>query len=64
MRQERARRQVVQLDLFRPVPERPLWWSLPPEVAPRVKRLLVQLLQEHRASRHAAGHDKEVADER
>lgn len=64
MRKERTRRHVVQLDLFRPMAPKPLWRSLPPEVTPRVKQLLVRLLQEHRVSRHAPQSEKEGSDER
>lgn len=64
MRSERIRRHVVQLDLFQPVPAIPLWRSLPVEVTPRVKQLLVRLLQEHRARRRALQSEKEGSNER
>jgi hypothetical protein len=34
-----------QLDLFHPIPTRPQWRNLPPEVRSRVSELLVQLMQ-------------------
>ena len=64
MRSERIRRHVVQLDLFQSVPTIPLWRSLPVEVTPRVKQLLVRLLQEHRARCRAPQSEKEGSNER
>ena len=38
------RHRGVQLDLFRPLPPRPTWRTLPPAVTQRVQRLLARLL--------------------
>ncbi len=52
-----------QLDLFRPVPRRPTWRTLPPAVTQRVQRLLARLLQEHRVGHPGPRSGKGVSDE-
>ena len=57
-------RYADQLELFRPVPVRPTWRTLPPEAAQRTRQLLARLLQEHRARRRAPQSEQEASDER
>jgi hypothetical protein len=58
----RRDRCVVQLELFRPRPERAAWRTLPKEIRQKTVKLLAQLLRDHRIGRLAGG-GKEVADE-
>lgn len=53
----------TQLDLFRPIPARPTWRTLPPAVTQRVRHLLARLLQERRAECLAPRGGKGASDE-
>ena len=64
MRKDLLPRYADQLDLFRPVPVRPTWRTLPPEATQRARQLLARLLQEHRARHRPPQSEKEASDER
>lgn len=55
----RSRPLLVQSNLFQPLPQRPLWKSLPTDLQQRVKELLIQLLREHQNPRAADPREKE-----
>jgi hypothetical protein len=59
----RRERCLVQLDLFRPRPERPAWRTLPKEIRQKTMKLLAQLLRDHHVGRLADGGGKEPSDE-
>jgi len=69
LRQEVLMRRFVipprlsQLTLFRPVPSRLSFQTLPPEVQAQTIRLLARLLREHIDHRAAAGSVREARDE-
>jgi hypothetical protein len=63
MNKKALRRGGAQLELFRPIPQRPAWHTLPPVVAQRVRYLLVRLMQEHRTQSLARRTGKGVFDE-
>ena len=54
---------LLQPTLFRPVPSRPSFQTLPPEIQAKTIRLLARLLREHIDQRVAAGLVREARDE-
>jgi hypothetical protein len=54
---------LLQPTLFRPVPSRPSFQTLPPEIQAKTIRLLARLLREHIDHRVAAGSVREARDE-
>jgi len=61
---KKCRRHAVLWDLFRPLPQQPVWSKLPVEVRQKATRLMARLLLEAQAThRHGAAVGKEVGDE-
>jgi len=61
---KKCRRRVVLWDLFRPMPQQPVWSNLPVEVRQKATRLLARLLLGTPPTcRRGAAVGKEVDDE-
>jgi hypothetical protein len=61
---KKCRRRVIVWDLFRPLPEQPVWSNLPVEVRQKATRLLARLLlSTPPTGRRDAAVGKEVGDE-
>jgi hypothetical protein len=60
---KKCHRRAVLWDLFRPIPQQPIWSNLPVEVRQKATRLLARLLRELQTRRGNAAHEKEVNDE-
>jgi len=54
---------LLQPTLFHPVPSRPSFQTLPPEIQANTIRLLARLLREHITQRVGAGSVREARDE-
>jgi hypothetical protein len=63
MRQSVIPPRLSQPTLFRPLPSRPLFQTLPPEIQAKTIRLLARLLRAHIDHRVAAGSEREARDE-
>ena len=62
MHRMRCYPQTIQLDLFRPRPQAPIWNQISPEVRQKTVFLLAQMLREHREL-HAAAERREAPHE-